>query len=617
MKKLFFSLLAIAASFVSDASDIDFTYNTSGAEPGGFGFRKTETYDVAINITDPTVVGTKITGLSVYLPVTQEAVTDLSGWLASELRLVDKKNAPDIASKEAKLENYTLSTTFDTPVEITEAGIWAGYSFTITSLDAKYGYPGNPVAVVSSTTNLDKGLWMHTSRTRLKWAELGTAQKSVSPMVIHLQTEFGDTDLAVSVSGEIYMVCGKEGSVPAMLINHGTAPVEDIEYSYTFGNVTGSGTYSLETPLATGGKTVTVELPLKASSELGKYDLKLTIDKNNGKPNNDPSSTAQGTVNVWSRIPVTRPLVEEYTGLGCGFCPRGYVAMEYMKERLGDDFVGLAFHSSGFEKAMATVSSSDFPITVPGYPAADINRETIIDPMAIPYEFEAFAARVSNADISLGIEWTDDTHKTVELTSELKFMEDVDAADYRLTFALAADNLHNPTWYQLNNYAGQKKGDGVDTPIWDIFLKGASAVTGLIFNDVVIYYKDIKGIAESVPADADANTTYTYTYTVDISELRNLSGEDFINSDATLHGVVALIDTKTGYAVNSCRSAALPYSDSPAGTGEISTGAVVESSEFYNLQGIPVPQPTEGIYIRRDRMSDGTVRTSKISSKQL
>lgn len=612
MKKQLLSLFAAAVSFISPASDIDFTYNTAGATPDGFGFRKTETYDVAIHITDPTVIGTKVTGLSVYMPVNAGGVTDLSGWLSSELKLVDKKNAPNLAVKEAKLENYTLSATFDTPVKISEAGIWAGYSFTITSLDTEYGFPGNPVAVVSSTQNRDKGLWMHTSRTRLKWADLGTVQKAVSPMIVHLQTEFGDTDVAVAVSGEIYLVRGNEGTVPATIINHGIAPVQEIGYSYSFGTVSGSGTYHLDVPVGTSGKTGTVELPVKAAPELGKYDLRLTVDTNNGEPNNDPNRTTQGMVNVWPKIPVTRPLVEEFTGLNCGFCPRGYVAMEYMKEQLGEDFVALAFHSSAFETAMATVNTYDFPIAVPGYPSGDINREIITDPLNLPAEREAYAAEICNADISLGIRWADETCEKIELTSELTFMEDVEATDYRLTFALVGDNLHNIMWMQENNYAGQKKGDVIDTPLWDIFLKGGSIVPGLTFNDVVVYYKDIPGIKGSVPAKAECNKTYTYSYTVDVNDIRNLSGENFLNADATLHGVVALLDTKTGHAVNSCRSASLKYSDSPAGIGGISTGATVEASEFFNMQGMAVPQPGSGIFIRRDRMSDGTVRTAKV-----
>lgn len=612
MKRQLLSALAAAAVFASAASDIDFTYNTAGAEPGGFGFRKTETYDVAIHITDPTVVGTKVKGLSVYLPVTAEGVIDLSGWLATELKLMDKKNAPDLASAEATLTNYTLSATFDTPVEITEAGIWAGYSFTINGLDAAYGFPGNPVAIVSSAQNRDKGLWMHTSRTRLKWADLGTVQKAVSPMVVHLQSQFGDNDVAVTVAGEVYLVRGNEGTLPATLVNHGAEPVSDIEYSYSFGTVSGSGSYRLEEPLATGGRTTTVALPVSAAPEFGKYSLSLTVDKNNGAVNNDPNRTAAGTVNVWPKIPVNRPLVEEYTGLNCGFCPRGYVAMEYMKEKLGDDFVALAFHSSAFETAMATVQNYDFPVAVTGFPAADINRAAIMDPANIPYEWDDYAESICNADISLGIRWADEDCNKIELTSELTFMEDFDASACRLTFALVGDNLHNIMWMQENNYAGQKKGDGVETPIWDLFLKGGSLVPGLIFNDVVVYYKDIKGIEGSVPEKAECNRTYTYSYTVDVKDIRNLIGERFLNADATLHGVVALVDTATGHAVNSCRSASLNYSDSPAGVGAISAGATVEASEFFNMQGMAVPQPGAGMFIRRDRMSDGTVRTAKV-----
>ena len=41
---------------------------------------------------------------------------------------------------------------------------------------------------------------------------------------------------------------------------------------------------------------------------------------------------------------VQKVFVEEMTGTGCGWCPRGIVGMQLMKQKYGDRFVGVAIH---------------------------------------------------------------------------------------------------------------------------------------------------------------------------------------------------------------------------------------------------------------------------------
>lgn len=43
----------LATVFGTNATDIDFTYNTEGLESKVYGFNKKETYDVAIRINEP------------------------------------------------------------------------------------------------------------------------------------------------------------------------------------------------------------------------------------------------------------------------------------------------------------------------------------------------------------------------------------------------------------------------------------------------------------------------------------------------------------------------------------------------------------------------------------
>ncbi len=597
--------LALSAS----ATEQDFTYNESSAESKLYGFNKKESYDVAIKIDDPAIVGSRVTGLTVELPVSAEAVSDISGWIASELKLENKKNVADLASKAGTLADNVLTVTFDSPQTIGGNGLWVGYSFTITALGEEYGYPGAPVAVVASDDNTDKGLWMHTSRTRLKWADIGSLIGAVSTMTVHLDADFGPADAAVSIAGQTYIVSGRETTVPVKIINHGAKPLESVDYTYVIGSVSETGTLRLAEPLATRGGSANVQLPVKPVAENGEYDFSLTLDKSNGEANTDPNRSATSRLNVWPFIPVTRPLVEEYTGLGCGWCPRGYVAMEYMKETLGDRFVGMAFHSEVFETEMATVRKASFPFNVSGYPFADINRIEGMDPSRLPFKWDGYAAEVVPAAIDLTADWADD-NKAVKLTASLIFAKDIAAADYRLAFAITGDNLHNANWAQHNYYSDETEGEGVESPLWDIFVAKEDEIEGLIYNDVVVCFKDIPGVAGSVPSTVKCGETITRSYTYNVADFKTLRGRDFLNPEAQIRGVVMLIDGKTGHVVNSNRSALLPYADA-AGIKAVEADTPVVATTYYNLQGVKTDASARGLRIRAERLSDGTLRTVK------
>ncbi len=606
------SLLFGAVASVS-ATDIDFTYNVNHDPAKVYGFDKKETYDVAIKIDDPAYIGAKVTGITVAFPVSDGNFTDATAWLASELKLESRKNAPDLGSVSASVDDELLTATFTTPVEIPAAGIWVGYSFNITGLDKTYEYdwPDNPVACVESENNLEKGLWIHTSRSRLKWTDVGTSLGAVSTMIVHLATDFGPHDVAIGVPAESYMVKGETYNVPFTLINHGTEPLEDLTFSYSIGGFKSTGSLHLDTPLKGLGNSTTVNLPLGPVDECGEYALSVTLETSNGEANGDPMRTGTGNMNVWPLIPVTRPLVEEYTGLNCGYCPVGYVAMEYMSENLGDMFVGLAFHCQSYESGkMETVSEYDFPSYVTGYPASGINRAGYIYPGDLPFRWDSFAAQIVPASVDVDLRWDDTVSGRMIATSKVAFVKDVENADYRLGFAIVADNVFNASWGQKNYYAGEAEGVGVDSPLWDVFLDGGSTVKGLTFNDVVAYMPEVDGIANSVPTTIKAGEVMTYEYPVNAADMVNLRGQQFLNPEAKLKAVAILFDGKTGLSVNCNKSAHIDYAAGVSDLTEDAPGIV--STVYHNLQGVRVDNPVSGLYLKTVTLSDGTVRTSKV-----
>ena len=602
--------MAISAAalcpFGSDAAEMEFTYNVNDDVPMVYGFKKKETYDVAIRIADPTLVGTRVTSMKVDFPVKDGAFENVTAWLSKELKLENKKNVPDICSVEATVSDEWLEVSFPEPYTITEEGVYVGYSFSITDLDeALYHWPTNPIAVVEG--DAVDGLYVHSSRTQLKWASIVSKLGAVSSMVVMLDTDYGENGAAASLPESCYVAVGEQYPVGLRVINHGTNPLTTFSYSYAAGSYTGNGTVNLDEPVEGIGEFADVQVMLDAIPVIGTYPFEFTVDTVNGVENTDISSTATSSLVVMPFVPVNRPLVEEFTGLGCGYCPRGYIAMEEMPNLFGDRFVGMAYHSRNYETGcMVTLTDDEFPFSVGGFPSGTINRISEMDPSLFPSVWASYAEGMPVADVDVALEWADEEMTRLTAHASARFVRDIKDAGYKLSIALVADGLKNEAWGQSNYYRG-KDPDGVESPLWDLFINGQSKVYGLTFNDVVAYYKDVHGIEGSLPAEIVAGDTYTFDYSIETADVVNLKGEQFINPEATVKAVAVIIDAHDR-PVNCNKSNSIAWD--PSGVDTIISGGKVVATAYYDLQGRKVADPDKGIFVKVVKLDNGdTIRT--------
>ncbi len=609
MKNLFITALCLATAASSLAAELEYTYNVNNDDPLVYGFNKKETYDVAILLNDPSLVGAKVTGMKVLLPVDASSVDNLSSWMTSELTLDGKNNAPDICSVEASYSEYYLSATFPEPYTVTSDGVYVGYSFDITDLEDKEDYPDTPVAVVKS--DMSGGLFVHSSRTRKKWADIGADIEAVSMMVVTLEADYKDYDAAATLPANSYLPLGEELPVAVKIVNHGQNPIQEIGYSYTIGEYAGNGSFKLEEPINSIGDIAVVKIPMKTEAEIGTYPFIFTLETVNGQANTDPNRVSTGELSVIPFIPVNRPLVEEYTGLNCGYCPRGYIAMEEMNRMNGDLFIGMAYHSDSYESrnAMVVLEYDDFPYAVTGYPFGTINRMAGMNPSEFPFVWDNYRNDMPVADLEISTEWTDETMSELRATTNVRFIKDFEQHNYKLAIALVADNLFNSSWAQSNYFSG-KEPEGVESELWDLFINGYAKVPGLVFNDVVVYYKDVKGIDGALPESITVGENITYEYSVRMDDVVNLGGTQFMNPEAKLHFVAMVLDGNTGYAINSNKSSNVNYTT--VGINGIESNAEVIETIYHDLQGRRMEEPSTGIFIKKEILSDGTTRVSKV-----
>lgn len=594
MKKTVTATFLALVSLACPAAPLDFSYNFNDAPAEYYGTGKTETYDVAIRLTNPSFTGAKVTGIRVPLP--DNGITDASAWISSKLQLKKKNgknvNNPDIMSQDASVANGWLDVAFDEPYTISSDGVYVGYSFTVTSVNDA---TENPVAVVAG--NNPDGFYLHTSRTKLRWKDMNEELGKVAGITVKLEGTFPEHS-AIFTIDKILTQIDETAIVTLPVINCGTSGITSIEYNGKVADRQFNGTADLISPIGNNiGAESKANVEIPALDESGEFPIEISITKINGFPAEAPLAT--GTVKVYPFLPVNRPLIEEYTGLWCGWCPKGYVALETMKERKGDLFIAASYHNGD------DMRFSNTPNTPGSFPSAYINRSSSIDISNIYTDWDSYRTWIPEAGIDVKVEWTDDSHSAVKATATTRFVENHSAADYRVSYILIADGLSNPEWKQHNSYSGKsEKKNEMPGELGDVFINGDDYITGLTFNDIAIAATDYDGEIGSIPNDIEANEEYVHTHTFNLEGLP----EAVLTNPDQLRVIAVITNGNSGKFIN-CNSSALmngkPFIDTTS-VEEIHAAETPVEISRHTLDGRCIREPQPGVNIIR--YSDGTVR---------
>ena len=383
MKKTLLTLFALLATVVVEADNemLYGVYRGSGTLTG-IGTKKAETYDVAMHLTDPYLVGMEVRGLRVPINTSAKNTADYKAWITTELKVDDNANVPDILSVDFTPDGKWADVTFDTPYVITEGGIYVGYSFTVSSVDTDNSSDANQLPLMTISGADLSGLYVHTSRSVRKWTEFEQTSyftaKNAFAFVVRLSGSKVKTRAAAFVAPDdlnAYSLTGKSLKVPLTILNHGVEAITSLEYTIEVNGQTTERTTRVSIAGQYYGSQGKLNATVPAVSEEGMQPITFRITKVNGEANEDDNPATVYTVAYLTEYPKHKPLMEEYTGTWCGWCPRGMVAMEAMTEIYGDDFVGVAWHNSD---PMQITNS--YPNEVNGFPHFFLDRVIEGDP---------------------------------------------------------------------------------------------------------------------------------------------------------------------------------------------------------------------------------------------
>ncbi len=281
---------------------------------------------------------------------------------------------------------------------------------------------------------------------------------------------------------------------------------------------------------------------------------------------------------------------EEGTGTWCGYCVRGLVYVDSLKECAKDWAIPIAAHSGDVMQNDYVGYVSKY-FNDSGYPAGTVCRKLECD----PGEFFTVGERQFDketvlVDVDLQAD-LDEATRSVTSTTTLHFAEANMAANYALSYAIIENNVHQPgnnKYRQHNSYANGEKG-----------VMGGYEKYGEYIPSEVMYYQCVArgfvdsfdGIDGSMPSEYQADEEITYQ--------KNFTLPDGILDDSNTALVVMLIDKSDNHIVNA--------QIAPLGANEImgisNIGAtdeqVLGKVAYYNAAGMRMNKMGKGLNIVR------------------
>lgn len=592
-KSLFLFVLGIA--MVQSLFAFDFNYATPDGASSRWGTEKKDLYDVAVLVKNPALVGMTITGLSV--PLDAPGAANVSAWASSSLKLKKvsgvKYNDPDLISQDATVSDGMLNVTFTQPVTITADGVYVGYSFEATVADSE----ADKLPVATFTSVNDEGFYLHTRRAYVSWESVSEKLGCVSALNVHINGTLPSDYLTIHSIAPAYACYGEPVTLAADLRNSGTEPIVSFSYHYALGGNEGDGDYTFSNPLpALINQPNLTPLTLPAISERGLYDGTLTITKINGKTvQAEPTPLS---VRVMTFVPKKRVVMEEYTGFWCGWCVKGFACLEKLNAEFGNDFIAISYHNG--DNLALDIS---YPSSVGGYPAAYLDRGTSITPDYDVAQGPVASLLKKQPVANIEVSATSDGQK-ITATSTTTFLDDKPNANYRVAYFLIGNGMHDPSWMQSNYLSGKEDYRSTTNEYINKFVDGPSTMTDLVYDDVLIYCREPKGIFGSLPSDIEADSPMNHIHSMPLADAVSFAGESLVRPEATLAVVAVLVDGTTNRIVNGARCA---VGDQASVVRPFSNNEEAPAT-YYDLMGRRVEHPAHGIFVK---VQNG--KTSKVT----
>ena len=577
---------------------------------GGLGTQTAETYHCAIFIPGNHAIAGGKTIHAIRFGLLAPGAENAKVWVANSLPASITTNSTLALENvpNSKLGTNSIDIELSTPVAIPANGVYVGYTFTIgkTSSEADQ-YP-----ILITGDPAPNTLILKTSQSVTSWADMNDYGRLC--LQVLLDGEFADNVATAADFGPAYAVLGGSTTAKVDVMNGGSTPISSIDYTITTDGVAGAEQHvDLSSPIAfnTVG-TITITIP--ADETTGEKTKTLNITKVNGQNNANANLAANFTLYTLSKLIDRNVVVEQFTGTGCGWCPRGHVGMEKMRANFGDRFIGIAIHqySAQSKDAMNIAAAKYAKLSFNGAPSCRLDRGAEADPY-YGYSYDILDDFREEMNIpalaEVSVSGTLNTEKTqVEAKAKTTALFD---GTYNLEFVLVADGLKGTGtgWAQDNYYssayASQTGITKASLPDDLKHLYDTGATFYPTFNDVAIAssYTNSKNQVPALALTADTEEETTITLAMPTyAKLKSAIDVEQVY-------VVALLINAQGKIVNAAKQQ-ITIAD-PSGIENVNATVNNEQSVHYTLDGRRVQTMQKGLNIVR--MANG--KTIKVIQK--
>lgn len=391
-------------------------------------------------------------------------------------------------------------------------------------------------------------------------------------------------------SQEAYVNLNSTGvNVPVPLTNI-TNGAKSIEYTLTRnGEVIETKTIALNGAGRTrSNQTLNVVVP--PSTDPTVDELALNITKVNGQPTNTTEPYTTITRTTLTQTPKRKVVVEDHTGMWCGWCPRGLAILSYLARNYPNDAIGIAIHGGD------ALACSDYSgIRVSGYPTVRFDRKTDCDDFTGVSLLRSEQNKGADMDVKIFAAW-DEWKRNISITTRTTFRTKRYNASYALAYVLIADGLQGRSYYQNNNYSGKRQYQGQSKDL-DYYINASNRIYNFKFDHTAIAALGVTGGLQgsiTTPIVVDKVQVHQTAF-------KNISQYSLIQDKSKLSVCVLVINTQTGEIVNADKCEISDHTSTGIENAP-TTGEVVEVAR-YNAAGCRISQPTRGLNIVK--YSDG------------
>lgn len=508
-------------------------------------------------------------------------------WVSSSLPS-NVDNADYVQTIEvSSLSNGVNDITLDTPFAVNDRAIYVGYSFTIRNVAYGIGVGGDYV---------DNSLFLRSSQSIPEWGAVTNGKLALQ--ILLDGGNYPSNCARAADFGRTVVMQGGKATVPITVTNTGMGAVSEITYTMT----TDGGVPTEEQTVDVGSlalnESKSFNVMLDGADEARKYVKTLTITKVNGVDNTAKKNTATGHLIGINEKPAVVPVVEEFTGTWCGYCPYGIVGMQKAHEAYGDNVALIAVHDG--DVMDIGVYGEVLSAYVNGYPSSRINRgpSSIYPSSSLVYYLKSYFDIATQGSIGLIARWADSEKTAVRFSTTSKFYYDAIEEQYGIAFVLVEDGLtgYGSSWAQRNFLSGES-GSG-EMSFW---YKAGEYVSGLEYDHVAVAAWDaMNGVNGSVNPTIQSGVEQKFSFSGDISS------NSHIQDKSKLKAIALLIDRANGRIVNAAQ--ATIAESVPVVKGDADGSGFIDDEDVFALVSYLLGDNPNGISSKAaDLTGDGKV----------